>query len=355
VVIAHWFRRTAPSPRPIAPNAPLVLSGRFRSGSTLLWQMFDQDPNAVAFYEPDHDGLAAQIAHTTPMASHIGATDYWRAYRSRVPLVSKLHQPTFGNRRLWLDRDESWPALQTWLNALIAAAGAQRAVLKLNRFTLRLPWLRANLPAARIVHLRREPRQQWLSSRRHLPIERRELATELDAYDLLQWTLDLAPRLPLLAPWLDAPSYTLSYALWRLSETIAASHADLVVDLDADLLSPGVPGLERLVANHVIDSTQRASAHARIAPIANHPLPHPPEWFEAQEQMVDRAFVALGLNAAGTEPLERIARRQARAWRALGPLDLSQLIAPLLAALSASRSEQTRLLDRVRTLESERA
>jgi hypothetical protein len=49
---------------------PIFITARFRSGSTLLWNMFRRLRGYRAYYEPCHPNLLAHIQFTKPMASH---------------------------------------------------------------------------------------------------------------------------------------------------------------------------------------------------------------------------------------------------------------------------------------------
>jgi len=339
-------------PRTLRPGQPLLISGRFRSGSTLLWQLLRASADTVAFYEPDHDGLRKHIAHTQPMASHVGVSGYWDEYRGLEALLAEHHQAAFGAQDFLLEASAQKPALLAYLNALIQSAAPRRAVLKLNRFSLRLPWLRAHLADARILHLSRDPRAAWWSSRRHLAPERVDAGAEVDAYDLLQWTLDLAPTLPFLAGLLGQPSYALHYAIWRLADLAGERLADVVIHLERDLFDPSGLGLERLARAGIIKDTEQAHLARLITPPAAAQLPRSDEWFAAIEAQVEGTLAALGLvRHFGLLPLSRIRALNIRAWRAHEPLSLSELLKPLLMALSEARAEQTRLLGIVRELE----
>ena len=47
--------------------APIFITGRFRSGTTLLWHTFNALDDYCAYYEPCHDNL---LAHLGVHASH---------------------------------------------------------------------------------------------------------------------------------------------------------------------------------------------------------------------------------------------------------------------------------------------
>ena len=127
----------------MSQRVPIFITARFRSGSTLLWNIFDHATGYRAYYEPCHDNLLAHIRYTPPMASHRGVENYWGAYQDRMDDVERLHRPQFGLHRLRLEAGEEWNDLQAYLSFLIDGAAPETAVLQFNRLDFRLPWLRA--------------------------------------------------------------------------------------------------------------------------------------------------------------------------------------------------------------------
>lgn len=60
----------------------IFISGRFRSGTTVLWNIFNNLPQYKAWYEPLHTNLISQIQYVKPKEDHIGVDDYWKNYRN---------------------------------------------------------------------------------------------------------------------------------------------------------------------------------------------------------------------------------------------------------------------------------
>src|SRR5688572_7553199 len=67
---------------------PVFITARFRSGSTLLWNLFRNVPGCTAFYEPlnerrwfDPAARGDRIDKT-----HLGVSDYWREYEGLAHL-----------------------------------------------------------------------------------------------------------------------------------------------------------------------------------------------------------------------------------------------------------------------------
>ena len=333
---------------------PLFLTGRFRSGTTMLWSLFDALPDHAAFYEPLHDNLAVDIAHTRPMASHRGVGDYWSAYRGLEDLVAARQRSDFAWDRLLLEADDDHPELQAWIEGLIEAAGERRAVLKFNRVDLRLPWLAARFPDAVIVHLSRASRPTWASMVRHLPAGSRDDGDHPDVYDLAQWALSLAPRLPFLVGESGRGSYPRHHLLWRLSGLMGRRRAQVSLAYE-DIAADPLRGLAPLVDAGLLSAAQLSDAAARFSPgVQEDPTRRRGAgWFRQIEERGEHLLESLGLTEGfGVRTLHEIRAAHAPAWEALPPLDTPALLRSLLAALSRSRGDITRLLRIVRDGES---
>lgn len=217
-------------------HKPLFIVGRFRSGTSFFWHIFNQLDGYCAWYEPLHPQLPAQIKHTAPKADHVYIQDYWTAYRSLNDL-NNHHLIDFGSKRLYLTAQDSWPELRHYLDYLMNASGDRQPVLQFNRMDFRLPWLTGFYPRAQLLYLKRNPIQQWISQRKHIPEANRNNESFADAYELMQWCADLAPLLPFLAPQKERHGFYRFYCLHRLSVLMGTHCADMVIDLDEDVFN----------------------------------------------------------------------------------------------------------------------
>lgn len=317
----------------------LAISGRFRAGTSLLWQCFAAVPKLRCWYEPLHDHLPEQIAHVQPMASHRGIEDYWGSYRAQ-PAVLERYQRQFALSRLWLDADARWPQLEAYLRRLLDAPPGQYSVLKFNRVSLRLPWLRQAFPELPILHVRRDARACWRSSRRHLEPARRELAGDPDAYDLAQWLLSLGAEIPWFLSLLERPSYSGHYALWQLDARCADVCADLTLDYDHELAADA-SGLDRLVEAHALPAELLPELRVRIQPMPEAEAdPYAPDWYADQEQRVDAELAELGLDQIGRQSLAEIRDAHTTAWQRI-PTDPGRAVGEALALQSHWRGVAT--------------
>lgn len=232
--------RAERGPTPRAPRA-LFVTARFRSGSTLLWRMLRATPGVTAYYEPLHP-LRPFDPRTRPAveASHDGVDDYWTEYDG-VTGLEELHDPAWNRDELFLPADAERPRLRAYLETLVAAAPGF-PVLQLNRVDFRLPWLRATFPDAYLLHLHRDPRDQFVSSLRD-PSALGESATHddlapQDAYGLALWARSLRRDLPVLDTLLAEHPYDTHYLLWRLSRAFGTRYADRSIAYEDLLADP---------------------------------------------------------------------------------------------------------------------
>ncbi|WP_154223982.1 sulfotransferase [Marinicella rhabdoformis] len=213
---------------------PIFITGRFRAGTSFLWQLFDRLPDFCAWYEPLHPQLPSHVKYIKPKADHVGIKDYWRSYSLHPEYVDGFNSD-FAHNGLWLESDSQYPELKQYIDGLIELSGGQQAVLQFNRVDFRLKWLRANYPDAIIIHIKRKPMQLWYSQRKHLPESERNNPSAPDAYELMQWSVALSSRFPFLAKRNHPHAFYRSYILHKLSDLMGAQCADLCLSLEQDV------------------------------------------------------------------------------------------------------------------------
>lgn len=212
-------------------SPPVFVTARFRSGSTFLWQLFKNIQGVTCYYEPLNEARWFLLNRTTaPLdQTHIGVDDY-RAEYDGMEDLSQWFDPDWAFRRLYMDETSHDPRLQRYITELISRAKG-RAVLQFNRVDFRLPWLRAHFPEARILHLYRHPREQWMSilgKGARIGLDFRldsALAENPDGFYTLEWARDLRHVFPFLEPE-DRHPYELHYLLWRLSYSFGQAYSD---------------------------------------------------------------------------------------------------------------------------------
>jgi hypothetical protein len=221
---------TAPRPGGAAVRDDVIfITARFRSGSTLLWNLFRHVDGFTSYYEPFNERRwfdpAARGTHTDP--SHRRVEDYWREYHS-LAFLGEHYRESWIDHNLYMDADSWDPAMKRYVELLIEHASG-RPVLQFNRIDFRLPWFRHHFPRAKLVHLYRHPRNQWCSSLVDPSACPREATpadfARHDHYYLLNWVRDLADHFPFLGKVQAAHPYRLFYFVWKLSYLFGRWHA----------------------------------------------------------------------------------------------------------------------------------
>jgi hypothetical protein len=197
----------------------VFITSRFRSGSTLLWNLFRQTGMCTSLYEPfnERQWFNPKLRGNHVDDSHRGVDDYWTEYDGMQEL-GDLYDESWINKNL-LMTEESWdPAMKAFIEKTIELS-PKRPVLQFNRIDLRLPWLKHHFPNAKIVHLYRHPRDQWCSFLTDSELMNKDdvVHTYKDAFYLNTWCKDLAQYYPVLDERVTVHPYQRFYYLWRLS------------------------------------------------------------------------------------------------------------------------------------------
>lgn len=213
----------------------IFITGRFRSGSTLIWNLFRSFKGFTAYYEP--------LLHESPInrgegrgytvdPTHIGVKSYHDEF-SRIQGLDKLHSPDWAFKNLYMDDSFFEPKLMEYINTLIMHSQA-RPVLQFNRADFRLEWLRANYPKAKIVHIFRHPREQWISMIKNDEYIDRDFSWNLrdirhpfpNTFYLRDWWYDLRDKMSFLDIDLLEHPYQVHYLIWRVSYAFGKHFSD---------------------------------------------------------------------------------------------------------------------------------
>ncbi len=277
---------------------PIFITARFRSGSTFLWQLFRNIDGITCNYEPLNEAeWMARDSDTTPVdATHLGVDDYRSEYAGLEDLA-EYFDPSWAFQQLYMDETHHNPQLEYYISQLIKRTPG-RTVLQFNRVDFRLPWLRAHFPQARILHLYRHPREQWMSiigkGAAVRPDDRIKPGQidSLDGFYTLEWARDLRHVFPFLEP-AGKHLYELHYLLWRLSYSLGRAYGDVSISYE-DLI-----GDFEHVAGDMFDAV--GIQHADIGQLAklNHgtqktrwPDYASDSWFNDREAQCDHALDA---------------------------------------------------------------
>jgi hypothetical protein len=209
----------------------VFITGRFRSGSTLFWNVFRQLEGFTSFYEPFNERrwFNPDARGDRVDRSHRGVDDYWREY-DQIRGLDSFYTEEWIRRELYLDeRHVNWP-MQRYIEEIISQSPG-RPVLQFNRIDLRLPWFRRTFPNGTILHITRHPRDQWCSTLMDIQRFGPESGTledfkKHDGFYLTTWVNDLKYWFPFLDDH-QAHPYRHFYFIWRLSQLFGASYSDL--------------------------------------------------------------------------------------------------------------------------------
>lgn len=244
----------------------VIITARFRSGSTMLWNLFRNVEGCTAYYEPlSHTRYFDSVEREQYVdPTHRGVEDYRAEYKG-LDELAQLYRVNWAIRNFLMGPDFWDPDLERFIEVMIEKAKG-RAVLQFNRIDFRLPWIQKHFPNARLIHLYRHPRDQWCSTLQdnaHRP--KLEDAKQLfnpdffltkdgtfkqfaayDNYYLRLWAADLTPHFPFLDETRLAHPYQMFYFIWKLSYLFGRKYCHYSVGYE-NLISNPEPQLEELM------------------------------------------------------------------------------------------------------------
>lgn len=214
----------------------ILITARFRSGSTLLWNLFRNVPGCTSYYEPFNERRWFDPAARGDRVdgTHLEVDDYWREY-DNLGVLADWYRDEWIDRHLLMDEHFHDPGMKRYVELMVEHAPG-RPVLQFNRIDFRLPWFRRNFPNAKLVHIYRHPRDQWCSALMDLaccPTNARLADFQPhDRFYLLTWLRDLKYHFPFLADLDNEHPYRAFYLLWKLSwmSGQAQSHASIAFE-----------------------------------------------------------------------------------------------------------------------------
>lgn len=212
----------------------LFITGRFCSGTTFLWNFFNCMDQYCAYYEPLHPGLLASIQHISPKQKHQGVDNYWHEY-AKLHELDQYYSPSFGFEKLTLQENEQHSDLESYLNYLAENNNDKSVAIKFNRVDFRLGWLTHRFPEAKLIHIERNIRDSWKSSRAHLSAEAEKDMFQFNAYELIQWATALDEQFPFIIDH-STSSYHLHYLIAKLSEKFSRHYAHVTINFEQDII-----------------------------------------------------------------------------------------------------------------------
>ncbi len=214
---------------------PVFISGRFRSGSTLLWNIFRNMQDYTAYYEPFNERRWFDVHKrgTVVDKSHRGVEQYWKEYNGLSRLCNYYSEDWVRHRLLMRKSDFNF-AMKNYIAEIIKYR-SDCAVLQFNRVDFRLAWLKQNFPGAKIVHIYRNPRDQWCSllyGQQDYGPEKLNGTGFEDHFYLKVWYNDLLKNFPFLAGYEEKHRYYIFFLLWKLSYCFGQHYSTVSISLE---------------------------------------------------------------------------------------------------------------------------
>ena len=338
----HIQRTTHESKNAMTAKA-LFITGRFRSGTTLLWNIFRNIESCCAYYEPCHDLLLSHIRHHSPLTvGHIGVQSYWDEYLPILDKLKEFHRIEFGVTRLLLEENSPFEELAGYIRFLNTSIDNRLPVLQFNRMDFRLPWLKQQFPQAKIIHLFRNPRDQWFSMVRELPQDCWSNPLLNTDYELMTWSCALGFVFPFLFSSQIKTSYHRHYLLWKLSKQMGVRLSDISIDFDREVLARPAETIDRILATAEIEDADIASLKALIASpkTGAYKTYRERSWFESAEIECDAILEDLGLDRNfGRIPVTEIVKMHPDAWNRFEGKEIQKALEETLKLFATKRKE----------------
>ena len=286
-----------------AVKHPVFVTGRFRSGSTLMWNIFRHVPGVTSYYEPfnerrwfDVAGRGSEVDQT-----HLGVSDYWAEYND-LPELGRYFEEDWKFRRLYMSGALYDAPMQRYIETMIERAPG-RPVLQFNEVDFRLGWLRAWFPGVPIIHIFRHPRDQWCSTLQDsAPTAAQCRLREFETYDgfyLMRWARDLRHTFPFLSLDGDTFAYELYYQVWKLSYLFGQRYAELSLRFE-DLIADPRANIGRILETAGMAEVDVEPLIPLVSPVRTGKWREcgDAQWFGEIEAKVD-ATIARYANAVG--------------------------------------------------------
>jgi hypothetical protein len=208
----------------------IFITGRFRSGTTFLWNVFRSVPGITAYYEPfnERKWFDPALRGARVDATHKNVAEYWKEYEGLEDL-GNYYRLEWTDTNLYMGARFPDIGMRKYIERMVEHSPG-RPVLQFNRVDFRLPWLKSQFPGAKLVHLYRHPRDQWCSALMGRECPRDDMPfTAFEPYDgfyLTSWVRDLKHHFPFLDEGEIAHPYEAFYFIWRLSYAFGRRYAD---------------------------------------------------------------------------------------------------------------------------------
>jgi hypothetical protein len=220
----------------------IIITGRFRSGSTLFWNLFRNIDGITAYYEPFNERrwFDPQMHGDKTDPTHRKVTNYWQEYEG-LGVLGKYYCEEWVEKNLYMGAAFWAPKMKRYVELMIEKAPG-RPVLQFNRIDFRLPWFRQNFPNAQILHIYRHPRDQWCSALMDPQSFPKDGAMNrfapYDKFYLRAWAKDLRYHFPFLDESSISHPYQMFYYIWKISYVFGSAFSHYSIAFEEVLEDP---------------------------------------------------------------------------------------------------------------------
>ena len=215
----------------------VFVTGRFRSGSTVFWNIFRQLEDFTAYYEPFNERRWFDSSSRGQFVdrSHKGVKNYWAEFEG-LDHLSQYFQDEWIEKKLYMDENSFDPNMFKYINGMIEAAKG-RPLMQFNRIDFRLAWIRKHYPNAKIIHIYRHPRDQYISTLLVKGSQPKDYIQSTvknftDHFYLKMWARALHYHFPFIKEPPEQHPYETFYFIWKLSYLYGLKHADYSVKFE---------------------------------------------------------------------------------------------------------------------------
>jgi hypothetical protein len=264
----------------------VFITSRFRSGSTLLWNLFRSLPDNTAYYEPfnerrwfEQEKLSEFVDNT-----HVGVSDYWKEYAG-LENLSDYYDEDWIRQDLFMTADSWKPKMKAYIEKLAEYASG-RPFYQFNRIDFRLTWLRHNFPNMKLIHLYRNPREQWCSflTDKNLMNAKDVQTTYKDNFYLDIWCNDLEKFFPFLSLQETPHPYQRFYYLWKLSFLHGQQNSNISIEYE-ELVNKPIETWQNISSAIGLSKNQVPDFASLIKPLSENKWPNYADesWFLKKE------------------------------------------------------------------------
>ena len=279
----------------------ILITARYRTGSTYLYTLLSSLVDVAAFYEPLNEEVINWLGkdeqsteENQAVFAHTLRDNYFGEYKSlNREKLKQSHSREFGTNKMVMSRNDYYYKLKNYISFLLSSFPNKLNVLQFNRIDFRLAWFKVNFPQALIVNLRRNPRDTYVSYiETHLRADRKtsfDPNHDLGGMFCLDFYIKLlgSTSIPQFCIY-ELNNYEKIYLVNQLSNLWADKFADVIVSYESlvnnpeDVLSEivaNIPNYEfKLVEKIVEPKKNRINVWSKY---------HPNSWFEKCEEKCD--------------------------------------------------------------------